>query len=725
MTSQTPTSQSAGWTSAFKAFLDRRAIIMLFLGFSSGIPIFLIFSTLSFWLSEAGIQRSTITMFSWAALAYAFKFIWAPLIDRLPLPYLTQKLGKRRGWLLVSQILVAIAICSMAFTDPSIHGGSVGPFSSLTFMALSAVFLGFSSATQDIIVDAYRIELTQDTSVQTVMASTYNAGYRIATIITQLGALLFAASMGTAMGNYIYEAWQSTYLLMAGLMLVGIITTLVIHEPVVNAEENKYQAKDYLQLFVVFIVSTIVFVVSFTQIGELLALLNASDAFLKFLLQVIRVVSSIGLAIAVIYALIATKLIDKNIVVQTWLAPILDFFKRYGLKVALAILLLIGFYRISDIVAGVVANLFYLDLNFDKEEIAWFNKFFAIFFVILGGFLGGLLAQRYNIMKMMLVGAIVASTTNLIFVGLVKSGPNMNPVTIQLSDQQHKVIPDEVGNWNIQLPASSFTQMQTLKVLSTPDNYEKPLQITVPVQSFNAEDQSKIFVQAIGGDNLLYQDELNKDVVIRGQVSNLNENESVQKVDLVIVNQGPLLAKIDQNNWSVVVPAKMLKDQTSFKVQAEVSKMGQITQLTQTHQYQTSEFVQPKSRMSISDIPSVQSDSEQLIDIKGKVVVPYSKVWLVMGIVFDNLASGLAGAVFIAFLSSLTSISFTAMQYAIFSSLMLLLPKMIGGYSGTIVTNFGYSSFFFMTFLMGLPILLLVIWVGKLLNQLKSTETNL
>ena len=725
MTSQTPTSQSAGWTSAFKAFLDRRAIIMLFLGFSSGIPIFLIFSTLSFWLSEAGIQRSTITMFSWAALAYAFKFIWAPLIDRLPLPYLTQKLGKRRGWLLVSQILVAIAICSMAFTDPSIHGGSVGPFSSLTFMALSAVFLGFSSATQDIIVDAYRIELTQDTSVQTVMASTYNAGYRIATIITQLGALLFAASMGTAMGNYIYEAWQSTYLLMAGLMLVGIITTLVIHEPVVNAEENKYQAKDYLQLFVVFIVSTIVFVVSFIQIGELLALLNASDAFLKFLLQVIRFVSSIGLAIAVIYALIATKLIDKNIVVQTWLAPILDFFKRYGLKVALAILLLIGFYRISDIVAGVVANLFYLDLNFDKEEIAWFNKFFAIFFVILGGFLGGLLAQRYNIMKMMLVGAIVASTTNLIFVGLVKSGPNMNPVTIQLGDQQHKVIPDEVGNWNIQLPASSFTQMQTLKVLSTPDNYEKPLQITVPVQSFNAEDQSKIFVQAIGGDNLLYQDELNKDVVIRGQVSNLNENESVQKVDLVIVNQAPLLAKIDQNNWSVVVPAKMLKDQTSFKVQAEVSKTGQITQLTQTHQYQTSEFVQPKSRMSISDIPSVQIDSEQLIDIKGKVVVPYSKVWLVMGIVFDNLASGLAGAVFIAFLSSLTSISFTAMQYAIFSSLMLLLPKMIGGYSGTIVTNFGYSSFFFMTFLMGLPILLLVIWVGKLLNQLKSTETNL
>ena len=178
------TSQTSGWKSAFTAFLDRRALIMLFLGFSSGIPIFLIFSTLSFWLSEAGIQRSTITMFSWAALAYAFKFIWAPLIDKLPLPYLTQKMGKRRSWLFVSQILVTIAICMMAFTDPSVHGGDIWSTPSLTFMAISAVFLGFSSATQDIIVDAYRIELTQDANIQTVLASTYNAGYRIATIIT-------------------------------------------------------------------------------------------------------------------------------------------------------------------------------------------------------------------------------------------------------------------------------------------------------------------------------------------------------------------------------------------------------------------------------------------------------------------------------------------------------------------------------------------------------------
>lgn len=271
--------ESKGWKSSFMAFLDRRAIIMLFLGFSSGIPIFLIFSTLSFWLTEAGINRSTITMFSWAALAYSFKFIWAPLIDKLPLPYLTKKMGLRRSWLLIAQILVICAICLMAFTNPLPNTSGFGSFSNLTIMAGAAIFLGFSSATQDIIVDAYRIELTEDPNVQTVLASTYNAGYRTATIITQLGALLFAASLGTAVGNYIYEAWRTTYLLMACLMGIGIITTLFIHEPQVKRIQHHYQAKDYFQLFAVFVISTIVFGISFYQIGLIFDSFSIEDAF--------------------------------------------------------------------------------------------------------------------------------------------------------------------------------------------------------------------------------------------------------------------------------------------------------------------------------------------------------------------------------------------------------------------------------------------------------------
>ena len=715
------TTQTSGWKSAFTAFLDRRALIMLFLGFSSGIPIFLIFSTLSFWLSEAGIQRSTITMFSWAALAYAFKFIWAPLIDKLPLPYLTQKMGKRRSWLFVSQILVTIAICLMAFTDPSVHGGNVGSLSSLTFMAISAVFLGFSSATQDIIVDAYRIELTQDPNVQTVLASTYNAGYRIATIITQLGALLFAASMGTAMGNYIYEAWQSTYLLMASLMLVGLVTTLVIHEPVVLEEKNTFKTKDYLQLFIVFIISTVVFVLSFVQLGAFISHFDISDAFLNFLLQVIRFIGSIAVAVFVIYGLISLRIIDKKIVVETWLSPILDFFKRYGLKVAFAILLLIGFYRISDIVAGVVANLFYLDLNFDKEEIAWFNKFFAIFFVILGGFLGGLMAQRYNIMKMMFVGAILASTTNLIFVGLVKSGPQMNDVAIQLGDNIIKIQPDEVGNWSTKVSASSLANVEKIRVESQPNGYQQTLDLVIPLQKFTSNQDPTLFIQSIGGDDLLYRDERSKDVIIRGSIANLTEKDHVNKLLVQVGGQTPIEAKLENNNWSVVVPGQQFNGHSYLTATANIQLGGMVRNLKTAHHFTVVESLQPKSRMSLADIPAVDVNSSDDVELKGKVIVPYSKVWLVLGIIFDNMASGLAGAVFIAFLSSLTSVSFTAMQYAIFSSLMLLLPKMIGGYSGTIVTNFGYSTFFFMTFLMGLPILLLVIWVAKLLNQLKNT----
>lgn len=715
------TAQTSGWKSAFTAFLDRRALIMLFLGFSAGIPIFLIFSTLSFWLSEAGIQRSTITMFSWAALAYAFKFIWAPLIDRLPLPYLTRKMGKRRSWLFVSQILVTVAICMMAFTDPSVHGGNVWSIPSLTFMAISAVFLGFSSATQDIIVDAYRIELTQDANIQTVLASTYNAGYRIATIITQLGALLFAASMGTAMGNYIYEAWKSTYLLMASLMIIGLITTLVIHEPVVEAKNNNYGAKDYLQLFFVFLISTVVFVFGFLQLGAWISQLNIDSVFLSFIGQVVRFIGSVALAVLVVFGLTRSKIIDERIVVETWLSPILDFFKRYGIKIAFAILLLIGFYRISDIVAGVVANLFYLDLNFDKEEIAWFNKFFAIFFVILGGFLGGLMAQRYNIMKMMLVGAIVASTTNLIFVGLVKSGPSMSEVNVQVGQQILKVMPDEVGNWTLKLPASSFKNAEQIQVRSQPEGYDQGLKLTIPVKTFDVTQPSQIYVQAIGGDNQLYQDERNKDVIVRGLVSNLSEIDKLEKVEVNFGGQKPINAKIDKNSWSVVIPGTHFIGQTELKANAIIRSNQQKQNLQTTHAFTLHSDVQPKSRMSMAELSAVDLNSADDVELKGKIIVPYSKVWLVMGIIFDNMASGLAGAVFIAFLSSLTSVSFTAMQYAIFSSLMLLLPKMIGGYSGTIVTNFGYSTFFFMTFLMGLPILFLVIWVDKLLNQMKNS----
>lgn len=404
------------------------------------------------------------------------------------------------------------------------------------------------------------------------------------------------------------------------------------------------------------------------------------------------------------------------------MSPLLDFFKRYGLKVALAILLLIGFYRISDVVAGVMANLFYLDLNFDKEEIAWFNKFFAIFFVILGGFLGGMLAQRYNVMKMMLLGAILASTTNLIFVGLVKSGATMQNVQVHIGDQTYTTSPDEVGNWSLKFPSNTLTSAQNeVSINSQPVGYAEPLKINLPLKVFNSESQPDIYVQAIGGDNLLYKDELKKDVILHGSLLNLPKNGELKSVSILLNSKNKIEGKIKGSDWNVIIPGNDLAKLNSIQVEANYEANKQIHTLTLNHSYQKQlEENQPRYRMNLSDIPAIPIDKNMDIELKGKVVVPYSKVWLVMGIIFDNLASGLAGAVFIAFLSSLTSVSFTAMQYAIFSSLMLLLPKTIGGYSGTIVNHIGYSGFFTATFLMGLPILLLVIWVGKLLANQSS-----
>ncbi|TCM67717.1 PAT family beta-lactamase induction signal transducer AmpG [Acinetobacter calcoaceticus] len=736
------TTQTKGFISGLKAFLDRRALIMLALGFSSGIPIFLIFATLSFWLSEAGVQRSTITMFSWAGLAYAFKFIWAPLIDKLPLPFLTRQMGQRRSWLLVSQILVITAICAMSFIDPRPGLFSYGSIPNLTLMAMSAVFLGFSSATQDIIVDAYRIELSQDPNLQTVLASTYNAGYRIATIITQLGGLLFAASLGTAAGNYIYEAWQSTYLLMAALMLIGVVTTLLIHEPKIQRNTSDYRTADYLQLFGVFVISTVIFGSSFYFLGDLIALLKVQDSLLSFLLLVLRFIVSVLCAVLVVMGLIKTGLVKQKVVVDTWIAPLLDFFKRYGVKVALAILLLIGFYRISDVVAGVMANLFYLDLNFDKEEIAWFNKLFAVIFVILGGLIGGILAQKYNVLKLMLVGAVLASSTNLIFVGLVKSGPKINDVSVVVGDKTHVVQPDEVGNWNLNLPKKELqaltvaqsaltsnssnssnsnnsghgSALQQIVVSAQPEGQAQALSVAVAFDSYKKSDQAQVFVQAIGGDDRLYKNQLLKDVIVRGSIVNLPQDATLQAIEVRLGKDKALTAKVDKQEWSLVIPGAQLAKQQRLDVSASYQLQQQKHVLNQQHAYQVfKDQNQPAFRLAVADIAAVDLQHADDVVLKGKVVVPYSKVWLVMGIIFDNLASGLAGAVFIAFLSSLTSISFTAMQYAIFSSLMLLFPKMIAGYSGTIVTSFGYSTFFFSTFLMGIPIFFLVIWVGRLL----------
>ena len=717
------TTQASGWVSAFKAFLDRRALIMLFLGFSAGIPILLIFSSLSLWLGEAGIDKSAVTFFSWAALGYSFKFVWAPLIDELPVPVLTKMLGRRRAWLLIAQCLIVLAICIMAFSDPALGQ------SYLVQMAVGAVLLGFSAATQDIVIDAYRIELAE-TEMQTVLASTYNAGYRIGMIVAGAGALFLAAHLGTAKGNYIYEAWKMTYLTMAAVMLVGIVTTLLVREPKVDRVYKNYKSSDYYRLVFVFFVAVISFVVTYIYSGQITDAISQAgsikDNAALFGLEALRFLTATACAIFVGYLLVKFGVVNQQMAKETWIAPVLDFFKRYGVKLALVLLLLIGFFRISDIIAGVISNVFYQDLNFSKEEIAEAVKIYGVLFSLVGGFLGGLLAQRINIMKLMFVGAVLASSTNLIFIGLVKSGQPLDMVDVKVGGQNYQVKPDEVGLWKLAVPSSSFNDVKQIEVKAAyaAQNTVPPVVRTQPLLTTEVAKSPLQILPVMGNDQVSLK-EGEGSIVIRGQYFG-QALTPTQKIIVSLDGQNFDAKMSDQKGvFSAAIDAKKLVASTSKELNVAVVD-GEQKILSASHPYVVNSGLKATSELdvNIDPLPYIDPLSGQSVEISGKVIKPYSSLWLYFAIIVDNLASGLAGAAFIAFLSSLTSVSFTAVQYAIFSSLMTLTPKLLGGYSGTIVSNIGYPKFFLMTTLIGIPILILVVWVGKLLKDHQTHESE-
>ncbi|MDX1536720.1 AmpG family muropeptide MFS transporter [Arsukibacterium sp.] len=440
------------WLSGLRIYCQRQVLVIFVLGFSSGLPLMLVFGVLSFWLREAEVSRADIGYFSWVAMAYAIKWLWSPLADNLKIPLLHRWLGRRRSWLLTSQILVAMAICCMAFTDPQ-HN--------LALMAALAVLLAFSSATQDINVDAFRIE-SAVVEMQAALAAAYLTGYRLAMILASAGTLWLAALFSDG-SDYDLSGWQQAYMVMALCMVPGILTTLLSTEPVSGLKQQQSANGSRLHRFA---------------------------AWLK----------------------------------QAVVAPFTDFFSRYKWH-ALLILALIASYRLTDVVMGVMANAFYVDMGYSKEEVASVSKVFGVIMTLIGAALGGVLINKFGIMKVLFAGAILSAATNLLFSALSQIG--------------------------------------------------------------------------------------------------------------------------------------------------------------------------------------------------------YDLMWLTLVISADNLSAGIATSAFIAYLSSLVNLAFTATQYAMFSSLMLLLPKFTGGFSGQWVDQFGYSNFFMMTAAMGLPVLVLIVLLAttnKLGQNKKAAE---
>ena len=440
----------AGWGEAIGTYFHPRPLTLLFLGFSSGLPLLLVFGTLSFWLREAGVERATIGFISWVALAYGFKWVWSPLVDRLPIPVLSRLLGRRRGWLLLAQLALAAGLAGMALTDPG---------QDLERLVWLAVLVAFASATQDVVIDAFRIE-SGGARLQAAMAATYMIGYRLAMIAAGAGVLWLAAWVDLDETTYQHAPWAFAYLVMAGLMGVGILTTLLVSEPH-PPERPAAEAAREPALF-----------------ARLPGWLQPAARWLW----------------------------------SAVLSPFIEFFGRHG-WLALLVLALIASYRISDIVLGVIANVFYVDMGFSKTQVANVTKVFGVAMTLLGAVIGGVLVNRLGVMRILFTGALLAAATNLLFALLAQTGASV-----------------------------------------------------------------------------------------------------------------PMLIGV---------------------------------------------------------------------------------------VAMDNLSGGLASAAFVAYLSALTNVQYSATQYALFSSVMLLLPKFLGGFSGVIVDSIGYVQFFTLTALMGLPVLLLVWLAGR------------
>lgn len=446
---------TVAWHDALRLYLQPRPLTLLLLGFSSGLPLLLVFGTLSFWLREAGVDRTTIGFVSWVALAYGFKWVWAPLVDRVPLPLLSRLLGRRRGWLLISQLFLLIGLVGMAFTDPA---------QQLERLVWFALLVAFASATQDIVIDAFRIE-SGGVRLQAAMAATYMIGYRLAMITAGAGVLWLAAWHDPDEASYQHAPWLFAYLCMAGLMAVGIVTTLLVNEPVPQPRQSQKA----------------------TPVPVVFA----------------RLPRWIGPGVAWVWSAV--------------LSPFIDFFARYG-WLALLVLALIASYRISDIVLGVIANVFYVDMGFSKTEVANVTKVFGVAMTLLGAVIGGVLVNRLGIMRILFAGAILSAATNLLFALLAETGASV-----------------------------------------------------------------------------------------------------------------PMLIGV---------------------------------------------------------------------------------------VAMDNLSGGLAAAAFVAYLSALTNVQYSATQYALFSSVMLLMPKFLGGFSGVLVDTLGYPRFFILTAAMGLPVLALV-WLAARYTRLE------
>lgn len=344
---------------SLKVYLDRRIAVILALGFASGLPAPLVFSNLSIWLTDSGVSRTDVGLFALVTTPYAINFLWAPLVDRMPLPVLTRRLGRRRSWALTMQILLMIALVALGLTDPA---------RDLYAVALACLFVSFVSATQDVVIDAYRIDVLEP--------ERYGAGSAAAIWGWHLGGTL----IGGAGGLYLADAfgWNTAYLVLALTLSIGMAAVLLAPEPAARppAETTAREAEARAAIE--------------GKLGD-----------------------RAGAAVAWLY--------------EAAIAPFLDFMRRRGWVL---ILVFVFAFKLGDALLGRMSGVFYRELGFSLSEIADVAKVYGLAANAVGIALGGILVHRLGTMGALFLGGLAAAATNLTYSWLATAGQSMEIFTI-------------------------------------------------------------------------------------------------------------------------------------------------------------------------------------------------------------------------------------------------------------------------------------------------------
>ena len=436
MTDSTTTEKPARGLGGLAVYGERRVFVMLLLGFSAGLPNLLIFDTLSTWLRDAGLTLEVIGFFALATLTYALKFVWAPLIDRTRVPWLTGLLGHRRSWMLVTQAVIILGLWLIAGSDPT---------RGLAAMAAFAVMVGFFGASQDIVIDAWRIEAADD-SRQGAMAAAYQWGYRIALIVAGAAPLILAD---------LYN-WNFSYAVMAALMSLGVFGVLLAPReqahtprsiPVADIPSRPWVEKiEWAVRLVLIVVAALIIGTGLTDkpdallwafgplLGEgaqaaITAGLDNGDLS-GVLLQFAYVIGGFGLLVVACWPLPHVQTRPGAYLAGSFGMPLKDFFDRFG-HLAMPILALICCYRLADFVLNIMPP-FYLDLGFSLTEIAEVRKVFGVIMTSLGVFVGGWSVARLGLIRTMVIGAFASPVSNLVFGWLATQGHDLSALFVAI-----------------------------------------------------------------------------------------------------------------------------------------------------------------------------------------------------------------------------------------------------------------------------------------------------